>query len=55
MATFLSRDVRIAPANRHMVLRNERIFLEAGAKHLRVRPAVDPFFELAAKVYGWCV
>jgi two-component system, chemotaxis family, protein-glutamate methylesterase/glutaminase len=44
--------VYIAPAACHMTFERDRIVLDAGPRHHRMRPAVDPLFTSAARAYG---
>jgi two-component system chemotaxis response regulator CheB len=42
----------LAPADTHLLLRGDRIWLDRGAKHHHSRPAIDPMFASAAENYN---
>lgn len=44
--------VYVAPPDKHMLIEPSRICLSRGPKENRFRPAVDPLFRSAARVYG---
>ena len=44
--------IYLAPRDRHMMLTPDRIHLSRGPKEHFTRPAVDPLFHSAARVYG---
>jgi two-component system chemotaxis response regulator CheB len=44
--------VYVAPSDRHMTLRNNKLYLDGGPRQHYTRPAVDPLFSSAAEEYG---
>jgi two-component system chemotaxis response regulator CheB len=44
--------IYLAPRDQHMLLENDGVFVERGAKEHATRPAVDPLFRSAAASYG---
>lgn len=44
--------IYIAPPDHHLLLENGRVRITKGPRENRFRPAVDPLFRSAAKVYG---
>ncbi len=44
--------IYLAPADRHMVLRESYVTVQRGPKEHRTRPAIDPLFRSAAAIYG---
>jgi two-component system, chemotaxis family, protein-glutamate methylesterase/glutaminase len=51
-ALIQAGHIYVAPPDRHMILGSSRIELSQGPKIHRTRPAADPLFISAAKVYG---
>lgn len=49
---FRPRMVYLAPPDRHMVVREDRIHCERTAKHHHTRPAIDPMFASLAEAHG---
>jgi two-component system, chemotaxis family, protein-glutamate methylesterase/glutaminase len=48
----LAGEVIVAPTEKHMVVKDGRLFLDEGPKVLNQRPSVDVLFESAAAAYG---
>jgi two-component system, chemotaxis family, protein-glutamate methylesterase/glutaminase len=44
--------IYLAPRDYHLLLDRTRVTLDAGPKQHRTRPAVDPLFQSAARVFG---
>ena len=49
---FEHGTIFIAPADRHLVIRNKLFFRDAGPKERFTRPAADPLFRSAAAEFG---
>lgn len=47
-----SERIIVAPPDRHLLIEPGVLRLSRGPKENRFRPAVDPLFRSAAKVYG---
>jgi two-component system, chemotaxis family, protein-glutamate methylesterase/glutaminase len=49
---LVAGEVLIAPPDRHLVLRRERVGVVDAPRENRARPAIDPLFRTAALAYG---
>jgi two-component system, chemotaxis family, protein-glutamate methylesterase/glutaminase len=49
---ILPRRIYLAPPDRHLLIEQGRIRLDRGPRENRHRPAIDPLFRSAARVYG---
>ncbi len=47
-----SGEVLVAPTDKHLVFRNQVLFLDEGAKVLNQKPSIDVLFESAANSFG---
>jgi len=50
-----ARGIYVAPPDRHLIVSRGKTLLSDGPKENYARPAIDPMFRSAAKVYGSAV